>query len=127
MVAVKWISEIRKIKEKRLYNLVTKIRDNMIKITHHMRCPIYLQWVKAHDDTIGNEYADYIANAAVHNIKTNYIDKNTETQNNFRDINKSFIINNWSATSAKMDKNKLKKTWENIWTNVVKHEMEKKK
>ncbi len=59
------------------------------------------------------------------NIQNNYIDKSIQQQKKFRDKNRSFLINNWSTTSEKMDKNILKKTWNTIWTNIIKHDMVK--
>eukprot|EP00483_Globobulimina_turgida_P008911 UN08929 len=98
MVSVKWITGIWMPKEKRLYNLIIKIRKSMIAIQHYMECPIILQWVNAHKGTIGNEYADILANVAVDIIQNKYTNSDDTHRDLFTQNYPNFITNNWSAT-----------------------------
>ena len=126
MTSLKWISGIWMPNEKRIYDLILLIRSSIISINHYMECPVLLHFVKAHKGTIGNEMADFLANAAVFDAQQNYMEKPKREQDQFRDNNRSFLINSWSATSVKMDKNVLKRTWDIIWHNHYHAELLKK-
>ena len=110
IVSINWIIEKWYIKDLRIYKLVKQIRKQIIKYyKHNNNNTIIMQWVKSHNNTMGNELADKYAKNGV-----NIILNNINDLKKIKQFNKKFIVNKWQCTSAKMNKNVTKK-------NVLNH------
>eukprot|EP01083_Nonionella_stella_P207306 753240_1 len=137
--SLNWIAGSYRIKEKRIFDILRRIRDTMCYINQHMNVKIRIQWTKSHVQTIGNELADELAKEAVEVIKEQWIPYNTFnwTDKNCGDISTAFdgAINKkkrmdfmtkyptfndqpWDMISKKATRNEIIKANEQLWIKI---------